>query len=159
MSLQVELPAFVREQPRIEMERDAGGFRRFIETDEQDQCYGTKGGVELAFVEDDGSFRRWSEAIRRIGKDVPEARATARFRCRLGPARSIVRGGWERGHGLPGFLVTGWCRYYVYVPHGIGTHSLEVTFTGSWELFREERRKAMDAMVKTARRNLTASDR
>ena len=149
--LSLELPQFVRgveRGTRVKMSLDSGDYWHLFETDETDDRYNDQGGIEIGLVSDDISPSRWYDIRRRYGKDVI-GQSPGSFCCPLGEAHFIVRGGYAKGSEGSGFLVPEWLTYDIYIPDAVGGFSVKITFTGSRELFRQDRRDAVNAMVQS----------
>lgn len=157
-SLTIDLPDFVQglrspdsgTPAPVKMGRDSGDYWRKFTTDERDSRFGDVGNIDIGFVKEDMSAARWLDVRRRYGKDVP-GEEPGSYRCGLGEVHFIVRGGYAKGPDGPGFWVPEWCEYDIFIPGALAPYSIKITFVGSRDLFRQGRREAIDAIVKTAR--------
>jgi hypothetical protein len=149
--LSLDLPSFVRgveSGTRIKMSPGSGDYWHLFKTDETDDRYDDQGGIDMGLVRDDMSPGRWLDIRKGYGKDV-EGESPGSFRCPLGEAHFIVRGGYAKGSEGSGFLVPEWLAYYIYIPNAVGGFCVKISFTGSRELFRQGRRSAIDSIAKS----------
>lgn len=150
-TVRLDLPSFVQSiesDERIKMSPDSGDYWHFFKSDETDDRYNDQGGIDIGFVRDDMSPSRWYDTRIRYGKDVA-GESPGSFRCPLGEAHFIVRGGYAKGSEGSGFLVPEWLEYDIYIPNAIGAFSMKITYTGSRDLFKHGRRDAVNHMVKS----------
>jgi hypothetical protein len=99
--LSLDLPSFVRgveSGTRIKMSPGSGDYWHLFKTDETDDRYDDQGGIDMGLVRDDMSPGRWLDIRKGYGKDV-EGESPGSFRCPLGEAHFIVRGGLREGIG------------------------------------------------------------
>lgn len=149
--IRLDLPEFIQgveSGQRVRMRADSGDYWHLFKTDETDDRYNDQGGIDIGLVRDEMSPSRWYDIRRRYGKDVP-GESSGNFRCPLGKAHFIVRGGYAKGSEGPGFLVPEWLEYDVYIPDAVGAFSIKITYTGSRDLFKQGRRAAIDWMLKS----------
>ncbi len=147
----LRLPSFVQgveSGKRVRMSADSGDYWHLFKTDETDDRYNDQGGIDIGLVHDDMSLSRWYDIRRRYGKDI-SGESPGSFSCPLGEAHFIVRGGYAKGPEGAGFLVPEWLEFDIYIPDAIGSFAVKITYTGSRERFRQDRRAAVMQMVKS----------